>query len=302
MTSPAANLAGRGVWFYPDGLTGNETIEFAQRLEALGYSALWLPDAGGRDVFALAARLLDHTTDLVVASGIANVYGRDALAMRSAQLTLAEQSEGRFLLGIGISHQPLVEDMRGHAYGKPVTTMRAYLDAMAAADAGYVGPRPAAAPPTVLAALGPKMLELARDAADGAHPYMVTPEHTRQARALLGPDRLLCTEQKVVFESDREKALSIARQTAAIAMGLELPNYRNNLIRLGFEPSDFEDGPSDRVVEAVVAMGDAAAIEPRLEAHVDAGANHVCVHPIHPEGLSVPWWPTLEALAPATSA
>ena len=302
MTSPAANLGGRGVWFYPDGLTGNETIEFAQRLESLGYTALWIPDAGGRDVFALAARLLDHTEDLVVASGIANVYGRDALAMRSAQLTLAEQSGGRFLLGIGISHQPLVEDMRGHAYGKPVATMRAYLDAMNAADAGYVGPRPAAEPPTVLAALGPKMLTLARDQADGAHPYMVTPAHTEQARALLGPDRLLCTEQKVVLEADSEKALGIARETAAIAMGLQLPNYQNNLIRLGFDASDFEGGPSDRVVEAVVAMGDAVAIESRLQAHVEAGANHVCVHPIHPEGLSVPWWPALEALAPAAGA
>ncbi|MCR9096553.1 MAG: TIGR03620 family F420-dependent LLM class oxidoreductase [bacterium] len=302
MTSPAASLTGRGVWFYPDGLSGNETIEFAQRLEALGYSALWMPDAGGRDVFALAARLLDHTERLVVASGVANVYGRDALAMRSAQLTLAEQSGGRFLLGIGISHQPLVEDMRGHTYGKPVATMRAYLEAMATADAGYVGPRPEEAPPTVLAALGPKMLELARDAAEGAHPYMVTPAHTKQARALLGPDRLLCTEQKVVLESDPEAALAIARETAAIAMGLQLPNYQNNLIRLGFEAADFEAGPSDRVIDAVVAMGDAATIEARLQAHVDAGANHVCIHPIHPEGLSVPWWPALEALAPAGSA
>jgi probable F420-dependent oxidoreductase len=302
LTSPAANLCGRGVWFYPDGLTGNETIEFAQRLESLGYSALWLPDAGGRDVFALAARLLDHTERLVLASGVANVYARDPLAMRSAQLTLAEQSGGRFLLGIGISHQPLVEDMRGHVYGKPVTTMRGYLDAMKAADAGYVGPRPEAEPPTVLAALGPKMLELARDAADGAHPYMVTPEHTMQARAILGPDRLLCTEQKVVLESDPESALAIARETAAIAMGLQLPNYQNNLIRLGFGPADFEGGPSDRVIEAVVAMGDADAIEPRLRAHHEAGASHVCIHPIHPDGLSVPWWPAIEALAPAANA
>lgn len=299
MTSPAASLEGRGVWFYPDGLTGHETIEFAQRLEALGYSALWLPDAGGRDVFALAARLLDHTERLVVASGVANVYARDALAMRSAQLTLAEQSGGRFLLGIGISHQPLVEDMRGHTYGKPLATMRAYLEAMVAADAGYVGPRPEAPPPTVLAALGPRMLELARDAADGAHPYMVTPEHTKQAREILGPDRLLCTEHKVLLEADPERALAIARETAAIAMGLQLPNYQNNLIRLGFEPADFEGGPSDRVIEAVVAKGEAAAIEGRLSAHVEAGASHVCIHPIHPEGLSVPWWPAIEALAPA---
>lgn len=299
MTSPAASLGGRGVWFYPDGLSASETIEFAQRLEALGYSALWLPDAGGRDVFALAARLLDHTESLVVASGVANVYARDALAMRSAQLTLAEQSGGRFLLGIGVSHQPLVEDMRGHPYGKPVAKMRAYLEAMAVADTQYVARRPDAPPPTVLAALGPRMLELARDAADGAHPYMVTPEHTQQARAILGPDRLLCTEQKVVFEADREKALSIARETPAISMGLMLPNYQNNLIRLGFEARDFENGVSDRVVEAVVAMGDANALEARVAAHVDGGASHVCVHPIHPEGASRPWWPAIEALAPA---
>jgi len=299
MTSPAATLSGRGVWFYPDGLSANETVEFAQRLEALGYTALWLPDAGGRDVFALAARLLDHTESLVVASGVANVYGRDALAMRSAQLTLAEQSGGRFLLGLGISHQPLVEDMRGHTYGRPVATMRAYLEAMEQADAGYVATRPEAPPPTVLAALGPKMLELARDQASGAHPYMVTPEHTKRARALLGPDRLLCTEQKVVLEPDRARGLAIARETAAISMGLQLPNYQNNLLRLGFDASDFADGVSDRVVDAVVAIGEAPALEARLQAHVDAGASHVCVHPIHPEGESRPWWPALEALAPA---
>jgi len=290
------DLSGRGVWFYPDGLTSDETVVFAQRLEEMGYSALWLPDAGGRDPFVLAARLLDHTERLVVATGVANVYARDPLAMKSAQLTLAEQSGGRFLLGIGISHRLLVEDVRGHVYGKPVTSMREYLARMAAAQ--YVAIPPAEAPLTVLAALGPKMLELARDEADGAHPYMVTPEHTRSARAILGPDKLLCTEQKVVFEADRTKALEIARSTAAIAMGLTLPNYQNSLIRLGFDASDFEGGVSDRVIEAVVAMGNAEALEVRIQAHSEAGANHVCVHPIHPEGESKPHWPTLEALAP----
>lgn len=289
-------LGGRGVWFYPDGLTSDETVAFAQRLETLGYTALWLPDAGGRDCFALAARLLDHTDRLVVATGVANIYARDPMAMKAAQQTLAEQSGGRFLLGIGISHRLLVEDVRGHVYGRPVATMRDYLARMEAAQ--YVAFEPAAKPPTVLAALGPKMLELARDAADGAHPYMVTPEHTRQARAILGPDKLLCTEQKVVFEPDRAKALEIARETAAIAMGLTLPNYQNNLIRLGFEAKDFEGGVSDRVVDAVVAMGGREVLEARIAAHEKAGANHVCIHPIHPAGESKPYWPALEALAP----
>lgn len=293
------DLSGRGVWFYPDGLTSDETVDFAKRLEEMGYSALWLPDAGGRDVFALAARLLDHTDRLVIATGVANVYARDPLAMKSAQLTLAEQSGGRFLLGIGISHQLLVEDVRGHVYGKPVTTMRAYLEGMKAAQ--YGGFPPAEEPPTVLAALGPKMLELARDEAEGAHPYMVTPEHTRNARGILGPQKLLCTEQKVLFEADRTKAFEIARASAAISMGLMLPNYQKNLIRLGFEAKDFEGGVSDRVIEAVVAMGDAAALNARVDAHLEAGANHVCIHPLHPEGESKPYWPAIEALAPASA-
>jgi probable F420-dependent oxidoreductase len=161
---------------------------------------------------------------------------------------------------------------------------------------------PAERPPTLLAALGPKMLELARDRADGAHPYMVTPEHTRRARAILGPDRMLCTEQKVLLESERAKAHSIARSAAALAMGLTLPNYQRSLMRLGFEAADFEAGLSDRLVDAVVAFGDAEAIDARLAEHVDAGASHVCIHPLHPEGKSEPDWPTLEALAPARSA
>ena len=297
MTTPAHQLSGRGVWFYPDGLTSDETVEFAKRLEALGYSALWIPDASGRDVFALAARLLDHTDRLVIGTGVANIYARDALAMKSAQYTLAEQSGGRFLLGIGVSHRLLVEDVRGHDYGKPVTTMRNYLAGMDAAQ--YVGFPPDETPPTVLAALGPKMLELSRDQAEGAHPYMVTPEHTKQARAILGPDRLLCTEQKVLLEPDHAKAMAIAKETAAIAMGLTLPNYQNNLLRLGFEAKDFEGGVSDRVVEAIVAMGDATALEGRVAAHEEAGASHVCIHPIHPDGESKPWWPAIEALAPS---
>ena len=290
------DLGGRGVWFYPDGLSSEGAVEFARRIESLGYTALWLPEAGGRDPFALAAHLLDHTSTLVVATGVANIYARDAGAMKAAQYTLAEQSGGRFLLGIGVSHRLLVEDIRGHTYGRPLTTMSAYLDAYDRVEYGAVPPDER--PPTLLAALGPRMLELARDRADGAHPYMVTPEHTRGAREILGADRLLCTEQKVLLEPDVAKGRAIARSAAALAMGLTLPNYQQNLIRLGFEASDFEDGLSDRLVDAVVAIGDASALETRLEAHVEAGASHVCIHPLHPEGKSEPNWATLEALAP----
>ncbi len=290
-------LAGRGVFFYPDGLTSREAVAFARRIEALGYSALWLPEAGGRDPFVLASRLLDHTETLVVATGIANIYARDAVAMKAAQYTLAEQSGGRFLMGIGVSHRLLVEDVRGHVYGPPLAAMKAYLDRYAAAGFGAVPP--AERPPVLLAALGPKMLELARERADGAHPYMVTPEHTREARKVLGQGRLLCCEHKVLLEADRAKARAIARATPALAMGLSLPNYRNSLIRQGFEAKDFENGLSDRLIDALVATGDADAIDRRIVEHEAAGADHVCLHPLHPEAKSEPWWPTLEALAPA---
>lgn len=290
-------IGGRGVFFYPDGLTSREAVAFARRIEALGYTALWLPEAGGRDPFVLAARLLDHTETLIVATGIANIYARDAVAMKAAQYTLAEQSGGRFLLGIGVSHRLLVEDIRGHVYGPPLAAMKAFLDRYA--EAGFGAVAPAQRPPVLLAALGPKMLGLARDRADGAHPYMVTPEHTREARRILGPERLLCCEHKVLLEPDLAKARAIARATPALAMGLSLPNYRNSLIRQGFEAMDFENGLSDRLLDALVAMGDAASIDRRLAAHEAAGADHVCLHPLHPEAKSEPWWPTLEALAPA---
>jgi len=291
------DLAAPGVWCSIDDLSSEAAVAFAQRVESLGYSALWLPEAVGRDPFVLAARLLDHTERLIVATGVANVYARDPMAMKAAQYTLAEQSGGRFLLGIGISHQLLVEEWRGHTYGPPLASMRDYLDRLDQVE--YGGLPPAEEPPRVLAALGPKMLELARDRADGAHPYMVTPEHTQRARKTLGPDRLLCTEQKVLLEPDPERAREIARRAAAIAMGLDLPNYRRSLLRQGFEEADFEGGPSDRVIDAVVAWGDLEAIADRLRAHYEAGATHVCLHVLHPEDRREPDWQVLEALAPA---
>lgn len=291
------DLTAPGVWCSIDDLSSAAAVEFARRVEALGYSAVWLPEAVGRDPFVLAARLLDRTEQLVVATGVANIYARDPMAMKAAQYTLAEQSGGRFLLGLGVSHRLLVEEWRGHDYGPPLATMRDYLDRLDQCE--YGGLAPAEEPPRVLAALGPKMLELARDRAQGAHPYMVTPAHTRRAREILGPGPLLCTEQKLLLEADPDKARAIARQAAAVAMGLELPNYRRSLLRQGFDEADFEGGPSDRVIDAVVASGDAAALSQRVQAHYEAGATHVCLHVLHPEDRRKPDWRVLEALAPA---
>jgi len=269
-----------GVWAFTDGLTAEEAVTLAGRIERWGYSTFWIPEAFGRNPFPFAAWLLARTEGLVVATGIANIYARDALAMRAAQLTLAEQSSGRFLLGIGVSHERMVQEVRGHSYDpKPVSRMRAYLQQMTQAE--YRAPHPAEPPPTVLAALGPKMLELAARMADGAHPYNVTPEHTAQARKILGPGKWLCTEQKVLLERDPAKARHIARQ--AIGFYLTAPNYANNLRRLGFEDGDLASNGSDRLIDALVAWGSIDAIRARIREHWDAGADQVCVQALNPD-------------------
>ncbi|HKC51838.1 MAG TPA: TIGR03620 family F420-dependent LLM class oxidoreductase, partial [Myxococcota bacterium] len=238
--------------------------------------------------------LLAKTERLIVATGIANIYARDPAASASAQKTLAEQSNGRFLLGLGVSHRPLVEGVRGHVYASPVKTMRAYLERMQKSP--YTAPQPAEPPPTVLAALGPQMLKLAATVTQGAHPYFTTPEHTAMARAKMGPDAWLCVEQKVLLESDPQKARALGRGAAAIYLGLE--NYCNNWKRLGFTDSDLANGGSDAFIDATIAWGDAGAIQKRIRAHQDAGASHVCIQPINPAGVPLPDWRVLEALAP----
>jgi probable F420-dependent oxidoreductase len=285
-----------GVWSWLDALSVDETKAFAQRIEAWGYRALWIPEAIGREPFALLAFLASSTTRLVLATGIANIYARDALSMRAAQLTLAELSQGRFLLGLGVSHAPMVQGLRGHSYGKPVAAMRDYVDAMERAP--YVGPQPPEAPPLVLAALRRRMLELAAERARGAHPYLVPPEHTARAREILGKGAWLCPEQMVLLETDAAKARGIARQNLRIYLGL--PNYQANLRWLGFSDADFQDGGSDRLVDAIVAWGDEKAIAARIRAHHDAGADHVCIQPFRPDGKPGPDLRILEALAPGT--
>jgi probable F420-dependent oxidoreductase len=244
----------------------------------------------------ISSWLLANTKTLTVATGIANIYARDPQSTASGQLALAEQSGGRFLLGLGVSHVPLVEGLRGHRYGKPVETMRDYVEAMRRAS--YAAPRPAETPKTVIAALGPGMLALAGSHTDGAHPYLVSAAHTKEARHLLGPDKLLCPEQTVLAETDPVRARRIGR--AWLGRYLEMTNYRNNLLRLGFGTSDFAGGGSDRLVDAMIAWGDAAGIRRRIDEHWAAGADHVCIQALNPDEATpaLPDERLLAALAP----
>ena len=283
-----------GVWTWLDAMSAQEAAAFAGRLETWGYGALWVPEAVGRAPFSLLGFLAARTEKLVLATGIANIYARDAMTMRATRETLAEASGGRLLLGLGVSHAHLVAGVRKHDYGKPVSTMRSYLEAMEAAI--YMGAKPEESAPIVLAALRPKMLELAREKTAGAHPYFGTPEHTARAREILGPDAWLCPEQMVLRETDATKARAIARANMKVYVGL--PNYQNNLRWLGYEDADFEDGGSDRLVDAIVAWGDEDAIAQRIQAHWDAGASHVCIQPFRTDGRPGPDEALLERMAP----
>lgn len=285
-----------GLWFFLDTMPAEEAATFVRRLEELGYPALWLPEAVGREPFAHIGFLLARTERITLATGIANIWARDAMTMAAAQKTLAEASGGRFLLGIGVSHAPLVEGVRGHAYRKPLTYMRQYLEAMQRAPFLAVGP--AEPPPTVIAAIRPKMLALAAELTQGSHTYFVPPEHTARARTILGPDKWLCVAQAVVLETDPEKARAAARQYMKTYVPA-LPNYTNNLRDLGYTDEDFADGCSDRLVDAIVAWGDEDAIRRRVGEHFAAGADHVCIQPLNPEGQPVPHREVLELLAPA---
>lgn len=289
-----SRLGKLGVWSSIDNLPGPEAARFARRVEELGYSMLWMPEAVGRDPFAVIAFLATHTERLVFATGIANLYARDAMTMETLRKTVGELSADRFVLGIGVSHSHLVAGVRKHEYGKPVTTMRSYLEAMKGKP--YFAPPPPAEPPIVIAALRQKMLGLARELASGAHPYFTTPEHTKRAREILGPDRWLAPEMMCLRETDPAKARAIARAHMKIYLGL--PNYQNNLRWLGFEDADIAQGGSDRLVDAIVAWGTPETIRARIQAHWDAGADHVCIQPFRPDGKPGPDPGLLEELAP----
>ncbi|MCU1462903.1 MAG: class F420-dependent oxidoreductase [Acidimicrobiales bacterium] len=274
-----------GIWTgVLDAVPSVEAQRIAGRLEELGFPTLWIPETVGRDPFVTAALLLSATTGLTIATGIANIYARDAVTMANTQRTLDEAFPGRFLLGLGVSHHHLVDRVRHHDYSRPYSRMVEYLDAMEGAIFLAVGPEQR--PPTVLAALGPKMLQLAGERAGGAHPYFVPVEHTARARQILGPGPILAPEQMVVLDTDRARARETARK--GMAVYLRAPNYVNNLERFGFTDDDVADGGSDRLVDAIVACGDVDAARARVDQHFDAGASHVCVQVLQDDPRAVP--------------
>jgi probable F420-dependent oxidoreductase len=262
-----------GLWtFLLDEHPASRVRELAQEIEEMGWPTLWRPESTGRDVLIASSVLLDATSRLIVASGIAQIYARHPVTTAAAQKTLFEAHEGRFLLGLGVAHASSVEGIRKLEYRTPYSDMVAYLEAMA--EAPFTAVEPATKPPTVLAALGPRMLRLSAEAADGAHPYFTPPEHTAMARDILGVGPLLAPEQMVVIDRDVDRARSVAR--ANMARYLRLPNYTNNLLRCGFTQSDI-DTMSDRLVDGIVACGDLDATVKRVHEHLDAGADHVCI-------------------------
>jgi probable F420-dependent oxidoreductase len=242
-------------------------------LEAMGFGAVWIPESvGSKEIMSHAALLLAGGERIVVATGIANIYARDPMAAANGRRTLAEAHPGRFVFGLGVSHAPSVAT-RGGIYGGPIATMRAYLDAMEVAR--YAGPEAPDPAPLLLAALGPRMLELSAERTAGAHPYLVPVEHTASARSILGPEPCLAVEMTAVMESDPSEARRIARAFARHY--LVLPNYANNLRRLGFSDDDLANDGSDRLIDALIAWGSAATIADRARQHVAAGADHVCI-------------------------
>ncbi len=284
----------RGIWAAPEGLNATEVADLARRAEQLGYRQLWLGETFGRDPFALAAHLGAVTSELGLATGIANIYNRHPGVMKQAAHTVAEQTGGRFTLGVGVSSPLIVNRMRGLAYDRPLSFLRTYLDAMD--ESRYTAVPPEQPPPVLLAALGPKMLELAAQRTAGAHPYNVTPEHTAFARSVMGPGPALVVEQKVLLTTDA----SLARATGAKVMKFynRAPGYRACWNRLGFSDDEIDD-LAPRFVDAMVAWGDVDAIEDRLTAHAEAGATQVCIQALHPErGVVQVDYDALEALAP----
>ncbi len=265
-----------GIWTgVLDQLPVSEAQAAAKVADDLGYGALWIPETLGRDPFLTATMMLEATENITLATGIANIYARDAMTMANTLRTLEAFHPGRFLMGLGVSHHTLVAFVRKHDYSRPYSAMVEYLTFMIE-KSRFMGNGPRELPNSiVLAALGPKMLKLSADKTAGAHPYFTTPEHTSQAREIIGPDALLAPEQMVILDDNPETARALARKNMAVY--LALPNYANNLKRLGFTDADIGEGGSDALVDAIVCWGDEAKIAAQVAEHHNAGANHVCI-------------------------
>jgi probable F420-dependent oxidoreductase len=279
----AKRLGTVGVWtFEAERMPAAGARDYARALESLGFAVLWIPESlGSKEVFAHAGLLLAATKTLVIATGIANIWARDAVAMANGARALVDAYPDRFLLGLGVSHAPTVK-IRGQTYARPLEHMRSYLDAMDAAP--YTGPKVEV--PRVLAALGPQMLRLSAERALGAHPYFVPVEHTAIARKELGGDPLLAVEQAAVLTDDPAVARAAARRH--MKRYLDLENYVNNLRRLGWTDRDLAEGGSDKLVDAIVAWGGTGAIRARVDEHIERGADHVCLQVLRPDRAGSP--------------
>ncbi|MGA7834059.1 MAG: TIGR03620 family F420-dependent LLM class oxidoreductase [Acidimicrobiales bacterium] len=288
-----------GLWTMTlDAVSPRESEQLAHEIEELGYPALWIPEAWGRESFTNAGLLLSSTSSLVVATGIANIWARDAVSAANGAKTLSAAYGDRFVLGLGVSHEPLVTRLRGHHYETPYRVMKEFLLAMD--NAPMLAEEGSARFPRVIAALGPKMLELAAELTDGAHPYLVTPAHTYQARSILG-EKFLGVEQAVVLGQSRDEFLRRAHQHLEHYTGLE--NYRNSWRRQGFSDDDIVRGGSERLCDALVLHGDEAVILAGVDEHFDAGADHVCLQVLGSEPSEVPrdeWCRLAPAVAAAT--
>lgn len=305
-----------GVFLFSEGMTARELVDSAQRIEQLGYGVVWFPEAIGREPMVASSIVLSNTSSLIAATGILNIYSRDPMSTAMAQQTLCEQSGGRFLLGLGVSHSALV-NMRGHDYSKPLAAMRNYVagiaechkiigirsnllvEGMTEQPVG-VGTRGALTAsvgemPIILAALGPKMTALSGQIAQGSHPANSTPEHTAEARRILGPGPWLAPMQRVCLTQDASIARAVGRRL--LSFYLELPNYRNLWASLGYSADDMDHGGSDRLIDAMLAWGDEKTIRARVQAHLDAGADHVPIFPVDATNPARVCWRALEALA-----
>ncbi len=266
-----------GVWYSSDKHNDAAGISaFAKTVERLGYDTLWYPEARGYESFTVAGFMLSQTTTLKIGSSIASIYARDAFTSRRGMISLNQLYGDRFILGLGVSHVPMVEGLRGHVYEKPVPAMRAYLNGITKGEAD------ASDFPICIAALGPLMLKLAGQMTKGAVPYNTTPKHTAEAAKILGPNKWLAIEQKVTIETDPVKARTLGREELSRYMVLD--NYRNAWLGMGFTEADLSNGGSDAFIDAMVLWGSAAQVKDGLRAHFAAGATHVAIQPVHAVG------------------
>lgn len=266
-----------GAWYSTDKLGGPAQIrEFVGTVERLGYDTLWYPESRGYESFAVAGFMLSCTSKLKIGSSIASIYARDAFTSRRGMITLNDLYGDRFILGLGVSHPPMVEGIRGHTYEKPIPAMRRYLKGI------YEGEPGADKFPLAVAALGPLMLKLSGEMTQGALPYNTTPKHTAEAAKILGPGKWCAIEQKITLETDPVKARVLGRKELSRYMTLD--NYRNNWLRIGFTDADLSNGGSDAFIDAMVLWGGADKVKKGLRAHFAAGATHVTIQPVHDDG------------------